>query len=261
MEDDLTIANQGTLNAPALINVAGDVSVLTGGTFNANGGSIVLNGADQAINGDITFYNFTKEVASAATVTFEQSKQVTVTNNAMLKGADNELLELVSSAPGSTWLIAATGSKDIDYVSVTDSTNTDTEAIDAYHSYNGGNNTNWNFIDPNPEQPDDDDDVPTETSTDSGTGTDNDITYDTLNVTSTEKTDKKQTDNQTDEEEAIDDGQADYGAARQDEPAVKKQNSTFTLPKIGFGIAIGGCMLWLIVFVVRKLFPIPPMSG
>jgi trimeric autotransporter adhesin len=124
------------------INLAGNWT--NSGTFTPQGGTVTLNGTSQSISGNTTFYNLTKSVATAATLTFAASSTQTVTGTLTLSGAAGQLLTLASSSPGTQWNINPTG-RSVSYVSVSYSNNTNATAISPTNSTNGGNNTNWSF--------------------------------------------------------------------------------------------------------------------
>ncbi|OGY31152.1 MAG: hypothetical protein A2805_00615 [Candidatus Andersenbacteria bacterium RIFCSPHIGHO2_01_FULL_46_36] len=116
------------------------------GTFTANSGTVTLDGTDQTIAGSSTFYNFTKSVASAATLTFTAGTTQTITNTTTLNGASGQLLSLRSSADASVWSINPQGTRTISYLDIKDSTNTNATVIDCSDNCtNSGNNTNWAY--------------------------------------------------------------------------------------------------------------------
>lgn len=144
--------SSGTLTAPASsMNVAGNFSH-SGGTFNHNSGSVILDGAGQALSGSSTFYNLSKSVAAAATLQFPASETQTVEGVLTLRGVSGGALTLVSSATGTYWNIDPSGSRDIDYVTVRDSNNTNAAAITVEVSTNTNvaHNNNWVFTDLTP---------------------------------------------------------------------------------------------------------------
>ncbi len=129
-------AGSGTLNVKGGFTNAG--------TFNAGTGTVVLSGAAQTITGSTTFYNLTKTVSSADTLTFAAGDTVTVGGLLTLQGANGALLSLVSSAPGTTWLIDAEGITNVDYVDVADSSSIG-QTIVACNSVDSGGNSGWSF--------------------------------------------------------------------------------------------------------------------
>ncbi len=128
--------------------LGGDVTSGPGSIFSANGGTVVLNGTAQTISGNTTFNNLSKSVSSADTLTFNAGDAQTVQGVLTLAGKDAEnLLTLASTSPGTPWLIDSEGTAEVDFVSVSDSTNVGT-VITANESTNGGGNTGWIFPGP-----------------------------------------------------------------------------------------------------------------
>ncbi|MEK7556608.1 MAG: fibronectin type III domain-containing protein, partial [Patescibacteria group bacterium] len=115
-----------------------------GGTFTANSGTVTFDGTSQTLNDDNTFYNLTKTVTSADTLTLEASATQTVTNTTTLRGADCAALSLRSSAGGTQWSINPQGTRTVDYLNVKDSNNTNSTAVSCTTGCaSSGNNTNW----------------------------------------------------------------------------------------------------------------------
>lgn len=141
----------GSWNLP----ISNYMTVTPGSVFNPNGGTVTLTGANQALTGDITFHNLVKEATSPNTLTIAAGSTITVENNLTLHGADQDsLLSLVSSAPGTQWNIDAQGSRALQYLSVQDSNNINTDSMLAYDSEDLGNDINWQFLaSPTPEPP------------------------------------------------------------------------------------------------------------
>ncbi len=117
------------------------------GTFNARSGQVVLDGTNQNLSGTITFYDLTKNVTSAATLTFPASTTVTVTHNLNLQGnSTSNRLSLRSSVDTTQFNISPTGMRMARYLDVKDSNNTSGVTIDCdLGCYNSTNNTAWNF--------------------------------------------------------------------------------------------------------------------
>lgn len=116
----------------------------SGGTFTHNSGSVTLDGSSQALNDDNTFYNLTKSVTSADTLTLEASATQTVTNTTTLNGADCNVLSLRSSSSGSQWSINPQGTRTVSYLDVKDSNNTNPTAVSCTTGCaSSGNNINW----------------------------------------------------------------------------------------------------------------------
>jgi autotransporter-associated beta strand protein len=141
----------GTFNAPSTtLNVAGNWS--TPGTgFVHNSGAVILDGSDQSITGNMTFYGLTKIVVSAATLTFGAGSIQTVTNALTLQGAAGQLLSLRSSASGTQWKIDPQGTRTVSYVDVKDSNNINAAVLIPTNSVDSGNNTNWFTAPPAPQ--------------------------------------------------------------------------------------------------------------
>lgn len=115
-------------------------------------GSLLLNGTNQTMSGSTTFYNLTKTVSSAATLTFQKSKTQTVRNALTLQGAPGQVLSLRSgendgdSNTNDQWLIDPQGTRSIQHLDVKDSNNINATAILANATVaNSGVNTNWTF--------------------------------------------------------------------------------------------------------------------
>jgi len=143
----------GTLKAPtSTFNISGNFTN-NGGTFNTDGGTVALTGAAQILGGTsgTTFDNLSKTAAAAATLTFAAGITTTVTGTLTLEGASAaNLLSLVSSTPGTQWLIDPSnpGTAILDFLSVKDSENTASGAssvLFASNSVDAGDNTNWAF--------------------------------------------------------------------------------------------------------------------
>ncbi|MFA6981682.1 MAG: LamG domain-containing protein [Patescibacteria group bacterium] len=137
---------QGTLSAPATLNVAGDWSNTD--TFTHNSGTVNLNGTLQTITGDTTFYNLTKETNTTDTLTFTVGDRQTIEGTMTLKGAASNLLSLRSSSEDSVAEIDPQGTRDIRYLDVQDSHNVNATDIVTMglNITNGGNNPGWNFL-------------------------------------------------------------------------------------------------------------------
>jgi fibronectin-binding autotransporter adhesin len=141
---DFTIVPGGKVKAPSgTAEFSGDFT--NGGAFEANGGTVKLTGSGQALGGSTTFNDLTKVATAADTLTFAAGATQTVAGMLTLRGVSaTELLGLVSSAPGTKWLLAGSGSRSAKWLSVKDSENTGAE-IAAVESTDGGGNTGWSF--------------------------------------------------------------------------------------------------------------------
>ena len=133
----------GNFIPPTTYNVAGNV-LGAGGTVSS--GTVVLNGTNQQILGTSTFFNLTKNVASADTLTFGASSLVTVNGTMNLQGAAGQPLSLRSSQAGTQWLLNPVGSRTISYLDVKDSDNIGiTILTKGFAITDSGNNTGWAF--------------------------------------------------------------------------------------------------------------------
>ncbi len=148
VNEDFTLESSASFTATnAIMTVGGNFIVASDSTFNANNGTVILDGSNQVILGT-TFNNLTKIVATADTLTFPAGGTETILGDLILKGGSaSELLTIVSSSPGTPWLIDAQGSRTLQYLNVSDSTNINASVMTAYDSVNSGGNTNWSFED------------------------------------------------------------------------------------------------------------------
>lgn len=137
----------GTVVAPAsTLSVAGDFT-RSGGTFTHNAGTVVLNGTNQHIVGSTTFYNLSKSVSSADTLTFPATAVQVVLGIWTAQGASGQALSLRSSSTGVQWGIDPQGTRTVQYLNVQDSNNINATPIatSGMSISNGGNNTRWDF--------------------------------------------------------------------------------------------------------------------
>lgn len=149
-DNNLTIT-AGTLTTSSSnygVTVGGDFS--NSGTFTGNSSTVTFDGGSQTITGstNTTLYNLTKSVTSAATLTFNNARTTTISNNTTLKGTSGNLLSLRSDSSGTQFEIDASssGTRDIQYVDVQDSNNTNATSISCTTGCtNSGNNTGWTF--------------------------------------------------------------------------------------------------------------------
>src|SRR3989338_6086130 len=118
----LTITS-GTLDVSAsnyAITLQGNLTNL--GTFTQRSGTVTLDGTSQTLNttdsGALTFFNLTKIVSSAATLTLDDLDVFQVTNALTLKGAAAQLLTLTSDDGVNTvdFDLLAGGTQDLDYL-------------------------------------------------------------------------------------------------------------------------------------------------
>ncbi|GEM_PF-2493742 len=114
---DLNIA-AGAFTAPTgILEVRGNFT--KAGAFTHNSGTVTLNGTNQTITGSTAFNNLTKTVASAATLTLEDTGVYQVAGLLTLKGASGQLLTVTSDdAIQTADLIVntGTGTIDLDYL-------------------------------------------------------------------------------------------------------------------------------------------------
>ncbi|MDD5085401.1 MAG: autotransporter-associated beta strand repeat-containing protein, partial [Candidatus Omnitrophica bacterium] len=150
---DINIAG-GTLTAPAsgAFTISGDWT--NSGTFDANGGTVTFDGTDTSIiSGSTTFNNFTCTTAGKQ-LTFEAGSTQTIEGALTLTGSDGSLIVLRSTTDGTQWNIDPQGTtRDVDYVDVQDSNNSNALPIVVNNYIDSGNNTNWTFYVPSPVTP------------------------------------------------------------------------------------------------------------
>ncbi len=150
---DLILTN-GTLDVDNVgnyqINVAGDWG--NNATLTARNGAVVLDGTAQAVNGSTTFYNLTKSVTAADTLTFEAGQTQTIASGGTLNfsGTPSNVLQLRSDTPSSEWFLTVNAgvAPIANYVDVRDSNAASGQTVNAYYSTDappGGSNTNWVF--------------------------------------------------------------------------------------------------------------------
>ncbi len=115
------------------------------GIFNSGTSIVILNGANQTIYGNTTFYNLTKTITSADTLYFEAGKTQTIANSLTLQGASNNLLAVRSTQDGSYWYINPQGSRNILFVDMKDLNNINVINIVVTNSVDSGHNNNVSF--------------------------------------------------------------------------------------------------------------------
>lgn len=142
--DGLVILNGNLLVGGNWTNTAGN-QVFSG----VSTGTVTLNGGDQTLYGAATFPNLTKNITSAATLTFTSgaANRIIITGTTNLQGANGQLLSLRSSASGNQWQFDPQGTRTFNYLDVHDSNNVNAAIIDVstQQVVNSGNNTNWQF--------------------------------------------------------------------------------------------------------------------
>ncbi len=140
----ILIGISGILNGtPSTITVKGDWTNY--GTFIPDTSTIILNGANQAIYGNNTFYNLTKTVTSADALYFQAGSIQTISNNLTLTGTSGELLSLMSTSSGSYWYVDLRGSSNVSYVNISDLYNLSFSNIIVTNSVDSGHNNNVSF--------------------------------------------------------------------------------------------------------------------
>ncbi len=149
---DLTVTGNLTITAGILdvttnnyaINLAGNWA--NTGTFTARNGTVTLNGTNQTISNSTTFYNLTKTVTTARTLTFGAGTTQTILGALTLQGASGQLLSLRSSSTGTQWRIDVQGTSTLRFLDVKDSNNINVTGLTGLDSTNSLNNTNWTFV-------------------------------------------------------------------------------------------------------------------
>ena len=142
---NISIAAAGTLELSGNITVSGNWS--NSGTFTPGTHKVTLDGTGQTLSGATSFYDLTKNVTSADTLTFQSgsANKTTITNTLDLQGESGKLLSLRSSPTDTQWEIDPKGTRTIAYLDVKDSKNVNATTIDASDSVDSGNNTKWSF--------------------------------------------------------------------------------------------------------------------
>ena len=137
---------QGTLNSSGQ-NITLGGNWTNAATYTHGNSTVTLDGGSQTIASTTTFYNLTKSVTSAATLTFEAGKTQTIANTMSLDGDAGQLLSLRSSSTGSQWSIDPQGTRTIEYLDVQDSANINATSIATagFNITNSGGNTGWTF--------------------------------------------------------------------------------------------------------------------
>jgi len=137
----------GTLDASASnygVTVAGNWTKNAGGGFTARSGTVTLNGTNQTMSGSTSFWNLTKTVASADTLTLAAGTTQTVEGTLTLNGAASNLLSLRSTVNGQQFNVNPQGTRTVSYLDVQDSNNTNATLLAcATGCQTSGNNTNW----------------------------------------------------------------------------------------------------------------------
>jgi parallel beta-helix repeat protein len=154
--------NDGSLNVGGDVAITGTLTVASGsinltgnwsksGNFTAGTGMVTFDGTNQTLSGATSFYDLTKNVNAADTLTFTSgtANKTIITNTLNLSGASGNLLSLRSSSAGTQWEIDPQGTRTIAYLDVKDSKNVNEAAtINAVGTkcVSSGNNTGWIFV-------------------------------------------------------------------------------------------------------------------
>ena len=138
----------GTFDANSLdMNIGKDWNNTA--TFTAGTDTVTLDGTGQTVSGTSTFYNFTKQVSTADTLTLSASgtEEQTVTRTLTLKGAVGSLLSLEKTGANSQskLKLQAGGAQILQYLSVHNSNASGLTLVAGATSTDAGNNTNWSF--------------------------------------------------------------------------------------------------------------------
>jgi len=145
MAGNFTLTDGTFLGSSSTLNIGGSWQRV-GGTFTVGTSTVNLNGTNQSITGTTTFYNLTKTVTSAATLTLTAGSTLTIQGTLTLNGATSNLLSLRSTTPGTQWSINPQGTRTVSYLNVQDSNNTNASVLACGATCsNAGNNTNWSF--------------------------------------------------------------------------------------------------------------------
>ncbi|PJA67348.1 hypothetical protein CO157_05155, partial [Candidatus Peregrinibacteria bacterium CG_4_9_14_3_um_filter_49_12] len=142
----------GTLTAPAgNITLSGAWTKAAAFTFAHNSGSVILDGDSQTISGSTVFYNFSKSVSSAQTLTFHSTSETSVSGALSLSGADtdNKLSLRTTNANISSLLtLDSGGSQSLTFLDVQRSNAGNGETLTCTDCTDSFNNTNWSFVTP-----------------------------------------------------------------------------------------------------------------
>lgn len=142
----LTVSQDFTISGGTFIAPSGNFTVggnwSNSATYTHNNGTVLLNGTNQTFSGTTTFFNLSKSVAAAATLTFPAGLTQTIAGTLTLNGAAGKLLTLASSTAGVATINAANASAS--YLLVNNVPNTGTN-IAALNSSGTNTTTGWTF--------------------------------------------------------------------------------------------------------------------
>jgi hypothetical protein len=124
---------------------AATISIQGTSTINPNGGTVVLDGVSQTINGSATFYNLTKTVSATTTLYFTSGSTATVQNHLILEGtASSSMLQVRSTVTSSQAMIDIQGTASLKFLEVRDLSNTDARTTVAGQTvFDNGNNSGF----------------------------------------------------------------------------------------------------------------------
>lgn len=138
---DVTASNRSITIAGNLVRIG-----TTASNFVERNGTVTMDGASQSITGRWDFYNFTKSVTSAATLTFDSADSPDFTGLITLSGASGQLLSVRSSTSGTAAALTLDGTQSLSYLDVKDSNaSSGMTAVCSTGCVDSGNNTNWTF--------------------------------------------------------------------------------------------------------------------
>lgn len=160
---DITITNNftitsGTFNTNDVDNNnSGDLTIggdlINSDTFVPNDCLVTLNGTNQSLTGDWTFWSFAKSVSTADTLTFDNTASYTFGGNVTLNGTEGELLSLVSDSDGNAFdfiMLENAVKTNLSYLSVKDSdassSHSTQKPINPSNSIDVSGNTDWGII-------------------------------------------------------------------------------------------------------------------
>ncbi len=136
-------ASNGTDGATTLV-FSGAWIKSSAAIFTPGSSSVILDGGNQTLSGSTTFYNLSKYVTSAATLTFAATTTQTITNHFALSGATSNLLSLRTNVSGVQAKINPSGTRSTSYLDVKDNNNTAFLIMScAVGCVDGGNTINW----------------------------------------------------------------------------------------------------------------------
>ena len=147
--NDIEISNGNfSVLSTSRLDVGGDW-LNTGGTFVPNNSTVNLNGTNQTISGENTFYNLSKVVSSTYTLTLPASATTTITGTTTWQGIDGASLNIRSSVTDTQTLMDPQGGRDVRYLNAKDNNNVNAEIFSCtVGCTDSGNLTNWTFVDP-----------------------------------------------------------------------------------------------------------------